>query len=97
MSPLAARYDILMDADIGSRVNRKGQNVATGKLLRFAYSPAIGESEERRRRLEDLLAGRRPEPVGRRPQPELPKPPTDSDVNPPARDLPRIGHNKVGD
>jgi hypothetical protein len=86
------RYDVVMVADVGQRVTKTGKTVQTGSLQRLVYSPAIGTGEERRARLEALLAGQTPPPIGRRPQPEVPVPDRDT-TGPAAQPVRRQGQN----
>ncbi len=66
------RYDVMMVAEIGTRVNAKGKTVHSAVMTRIAWSPSIGSSDERSARLDALLAGRTPPPLSRRPQGEMP-------------------------
>lgn len=76
------RYDVIMMGEI------EGDK---GLMTRIAWSPAMGSSEERRARLENLLAGKNGAPLQRRPQPDNPTPP-DSNI-PGAQPVPRVGQN----
>lgn len=67
------RYDVLMAADLETKTNRNGKEVTIGHLLRVAYSPSVGDYEERRKRLEGLLAGKNVPAPSRRPQAQIPK------------------------
>jgi hypothetical protein len=80
------RYDVIIVADTDN-----------GVMSRLAWSPGIGSSEERRSRLEMLMAGRQPPPLSRRPQGDLPVFGGHADDArqhaPAAVQVPRIGHN----
>lgn len=65
------RYDVMMIADIGTRTTAKGKTVPMATLTRFCWSPAMGSADERRARLEDLMAGKMVAPP-RRPQGDMP-------------------------
>jgi hypothetical protein len=97
------RYDILMQGDITqrTRINRKTgkpETVEDGMLYMIAYSPSIGQLEERKARLVALISGQAPGALSRRPQPERPEP-TKNDLakaaqtNRPAQPVPRVGQN----
>jgi len=89
------RYDIMMVGDVTAQTRRNKKTgadevIEVGMLKRVAYAPSIGSTEERAQRLQDLLAGRSPQPT-RRAQPELPDAP---DQNlPPAQPVARVGQN----
>lgn len=73
------RYDLIMQGEVGDKphVNKRtGQTTIkkVGMLYRIAYAPSIGSSEERRARLQAMLAGQDPGPLTRRPQPHRPEP-----------------------
>lgn len=73
------KYDIIMHGDIKEEtsLDKKNKKVITkeaGILYKFAYSPSMGSTEERKMRLMMLLNGQKPSPLHRRPQHELPVP-----------------------
>lgn len=87
------RYDVMMIADVGTRTNAKGREVSNAVMTRFCWSPSIGSSEERRARLEMLIAGQKPPPLPRRPQGEVPTP-SGPTQGPEPVDVPRFGQGK---
>jgi hypothetical protein len=69
-------YDVLMQGEVVEVFSKKGgEKSMNGTLLRVAYSPAIGSSEDRKARLVALMAGKTPLPLPRRPQPDNPNQP----------------------
>jgi hypothetical protein len=89
------RYDVIMVGDVTPTVRRNRrtgaeETIDVGSLRRVAYAPSIGSPDERRQRLEDLLAGRTPVAT-RRAQPEVPDG-RDSGL-PKAQPVPRVGQN----
>lgn len=92
------RYDVLMQGDITSKVkrNKRGEleEVPVGNLLRLAYSPSIGSTEDRKARLLSLISGQAAPELKRRPQPHVPEPGKGAEEkNPPAQRVPRVGQN----
>lgn len=83
-------YDVLMQGEVGK--DAKGRPV--GFLKRIAYTPAIGSSDERRDRIQAMMAGSSVGPLKRRVQPDRPNPPEGSanDKNP-AQPVLRVGQN----
>lgn len=76
------RYDVMMVGDVqGGAVPTKGVTTSQGLggasifVRRIAWSPAIGSTEERQRRLQALLGGGQAGPLRRRPQPASPTAP----------------------
>lgn len=72
------RYDVLMQGEVAdhAKTNRRtGQVTSTkvGRLMRVAYSPGIGSTEERKARLVALISGQAPPALSRRPQPKNPE------------------------
>ena len=66
-------YDVVMEGEISKRTTKKGDEVEDGNLFKLAYSPAIGNFEERKANLVSLLNGGS-NSVKRRPQAEVPGP-----------------------
>lgn len=100
------RYDVIMQGEVGPRAkvnSRTGQTTTAdvGTLLRVAYSPSIGSTEERKARLLAFLAGDAAPELRRRPQPHVPEP-SKADVErsstlPAAQNLLRVGQNTKGE
>ena len=101
------RYDVLMQGEVtkSTKVDKKTKKVvevASGRLLRVAYSPSIGSTEERKARLLALISGKQVPSLSRRPQPHTPHPdPADAAdaISTKAPSVPRVGQNLkiVGD
>lgn len=97
------RYDILMQGDITSRTSRDKKTgelkeIPVGNLLRVAYSPSIGSTEERKVRLLALMSGQEVPGLKKRVQPHVPEP-TKKEIekaavtNQPAGSVRRVGQN----
>lgn len=81
------RYDVMMVAEVqGAAIpdtgainfpSDPGKPPADLVVKRIAWSPAIGSTEERQRRLQTLLGGGVGPTLRRRPQPHVPGPPPD--------------------
>jgi hypothetical protein len=95
------RYDVLMQGDITSRTKRNKktgglEEVPVGDLLRIAYSPSIGSTEDRKARLLAFMSGEAAPDLSRRPQPHVPEPDrlsTAKAIDTPAPPVPRVGQN----
>lgn len=92
------RYDVMMTAEFGQRINRKGTPVPDVVMTRVAWAPSIGTQEERTERLQALMSGQRAQPLKVRPQGERPvhREPDDDPKKravPDPKPLPRIGQN----
>lgn len=75
------KYDIMMIGDVTGDaipnnpvVDLRSSENAMIIVKKIIWSPSIGSSEERKQRLEDLMAGKQAAPLKRRPQAELPEP-----------------------
>ncbi len=71
------RYDVLMQGEVSTQQTpnhktKKIETVSKGLLLRVAYSPSIGDAEERRGRLLSLISNKSTAPLSRRVQPDVP-------------------------
>ena len=95
------RYDVLMQGEVGPRakVNKRTGQTTTedaGTLLRVAYSPSIGSTEERKARLLALISGQAAPELKRRPQPYIPEPDrreAEKAISTPAPSVMRVGQN----
>lgn len=66
------RYDVVISADIDYRINKRGLIVPTGVLKKVAWSPSMGDSQQRGDRLVALMSGKAASALPRRPQPDRP-------------------------
>lgn len=94
------RYDVLMQGEVTTKIKRSKsgelEEVPVGNLLRIAYSPSIGSTEERKARLLALISGQATPELRRRVQPHIPEPSKDDAqhaMNQPAPPVPRVGQN----
>lgn len=93
------RYDVLMRAEVTEETvpdkkTRTMKVIKRGVMLRMAYAPSIGRTEERAARLQAMMDGRSPTALTRRPQPERPGVVRDPTKQDPDSDDP-YWHDKV--
>ncbi len=101
MSSAMDRYDVLMqgEVEVRTKVDKKtgvSSQVPHGTLLRIAYSPSIGSTEDRKARLLAFISGEAAPELARRPQPHVPEPSRDAAEKAsgtPAPPVPRVGQN----